>query len=113
MNEGFDPPRRLRPRVRHFIWPGAFLLFIVLLWILGGTLIPFLLAFVLALALDPAVEWLARSRWRRSWTSLGLTILVVAFVALGVTALLPVLATQAQEFIAQLPRILDNLRQIA
>ena len=73
----------------------------ILLWVLIGV--------ILAVALQPAVGWLQRHRFNRILASLLVSFGTIA-VLLGVVVVVayPVV-TQADDFIRELPKILDGL----
>jgi len=69
-----------------------------------------LIAFVLAVGLDPAVQWLGRHRVRRGWGVAiifgGLTLFVAVFLAL----LIPVLTREVPQFAGALPGYVADLQ---
>jgi predicted PurR-regulated permease PerM len=73
----------------------------ILLWVLIGV--------ILAIALQPAVGWLVRHRWNRILASLLVSFGTVAVLVGIVIAVAYPVVTQADDFIRELPRILDNL----
>ena len=62
-----------------------------------------LVAFVLAVGLDPAVQWLARLRMRRGAAVAAIVIGVALSLVLFVALLVPVLTREAQRFAEALP----------
>ncbi|HEU4349249.1 MAG TPA: AI-2E family transporter [Actinoplanes sp.] len=70
-----------------------------------------LVAFVLAVGLDPAVQWLGRFRIRRGWAVaiifVGLTLFLAVFLAL----LIPLLTREVPEFARALPGYLADLQR--
>jgi predicted PurR-regulated permease PerM len=85
---------------RAVLGAGALVFGAFLLSQLGGVLTPFVLAFVLAYLLDPAVGW-ARKRW--GWprwlpTALLTLVVVAALVAVGVF-LVPAVAAQVESLV--------------
>lgn len=94
------PVRRTRAG-RAVLAAVALLVGAYLLRQVGGVLAPFVVAFVLAYILDPAVDW-ARARWGwPRWASaLMLTLAVGAVLAGAVVFLVPALVRQAEALIA-------------
>ncbi len=73
----------------------------ILLWVLIGV--------ILAIALQPAVGWLERHRWKRILASLVVSFATVAVLLGVVIAIAYPVVFQADDFIRALPRILDHL----
>lgn len=63
----------------------------------------------LALGLSPAVDWLTDRRMPRPLAVLIILLLAAGVIALGITALVPVLSEQVQTLIANVPYWMDNL----
>jgi predicted PurR-regulated permease PerM len=78
---------------------------------ISHVLILVLVAFVLAVGLDPAVQWLGRMRIRRGWAVAiifgGLTLFLAVFVAL----LIPLLTQEVPQFAGALPGYLADLQR--
>ena len=75
-----------------------------------GILILVVMALFLALGLSPAVDVLARRRVPRALAVFLVTISALGIIALGFTALVPILTEQAQALASNLPGLLNNLR---
>lgn len=68
--------------------------------------LPIILAGVLYYLLNPLVDWLEkRFRVRRTWTIIGLFIVVVALLALGIIAIIPTIRDQTLSIINDWPII--------
>jgi predicted PurR-regulated permease PerM len=68
-----------------------------------------LVALLLALALEPAVQWLVRHRFKRGWAVLTVFV-VMSVVLLGVIAMfVPVAVKQGQALVAQGPELMQRL----
>jgi predicted PurR-regulated permease PerM len=70
-----------------------------------------LVAFVLAVGLDPAVGWLGRRRIRRGWAVAIIFGGLVLFVAVFVALLIPVLTREVPQFAAALPGYVADLQR--
>jgi predicted PurR-regulated permease PerM len=80
------------------------------LWISRHVLSWILISLFLALALNPAVEWLQRHRIRRRGAAVGITYLGVTLAVVGLGALfIPTLVDQVNSFVAKLPSYVDDL----
>jgi predicted PurR-regulated permease PerM len=73
----------------------------VMVWLLVATL--------LAAALDPAVSWLVRHRWRRGLAALAVSLLALLVLAGVLSALATPLVNQAKELIANFPSYVHDL----
>ena len=91
-------------------WSAVAVGFILLLWFLGGMLLPFVLGMALAYVSDPAADRLERlglPRWLASLLVLGLVVgLGMALLVLVV----PLIADQVMQLVAQVPTYADFLR---
>ncbi len=68
-------------------------------------------AFVLAVGMDPAVRWLGRHRVRRGWAVAFIFVGLASFLALFVALLIPALEREVQQFAHALPGYLADLQQ--
>src|SRR5512132_1886134 len=66
---------------------------------------------VLAVGLDPAVQWLGKLRIRRGWAVAIIFVGLVVFLALFVALLIPLLAREVPQFAAALPGYLADLQR--
>ena len=90
-------------------WGIAFAVFVLVLWLLGSTLLPFLLGAGLAYFLDPLADRLERLGLNR--VAATSVIAVVAVVAFGVALLfgVPALIGQIEALVAALPDYIAGL----
>jgi predicted PurR-regulated permease PerM len=80
------------------------------LWISRHVLTWVFISLFLALALNPAVEWLQRHRIHRRGAAVGITYLGVILAVVGLGALfVPTLVDQVNSFVAKLPDYVDDL----
>jgi predicted PurR-regulated permease PerM len=70
-----------------------------------------LVAFVLAVGLDPAIQWLGKLRIRRGWAVAIIFVGLVVFVALFVALLIPVLTREVPQFAGALPGYVADLQR--
>jgi len=100
-------PRRLQ----SLFW---LLLAAAILWLLaqlGPVLTPFLLAALLAYALDPAVEWLVRKRWRRQLAITAVLFVMLLALVLLVVILIPILRQELGLAAERLPQLAEWFNQ--
>ncbi len=76
-----------------------------------GILILAVMALFLALGLSPAVDFLSRRRVPRGVAVFMVALAALGVIALGVTALVPILTEQTQSLVRNLPDLLNNLRE--
>jgi predicted PurR-regulated permease PerM len=101
------PLRRYRP-ARALMMAGSFLLILWFVSKVSGILIPFVVVYLLAYVLDPAVQLLRKRYGIRRWiSSLIVTLLVVGTLAAFILILAPNAANQVESLTQ---RILDSLR---
>jgi predicted PurR-regulated permease PerM len=103
------PPWLLRAFVLAAITVVLFAAGIWLLQRLRGLLVLVLVALFLALAIEPAVNWLAARGWRRG-PATGLMFVVLGGVAVGFAGVLgSLLANQTNTIVNGFPRYVDSL----
>ena len=78
-------------------WLGSLLLSI------GSVLVLVVVAFFLAVGLNPLVEFFERRGLSRSWSVLAVILIVLAAVALFLVALVPVIAEQVSNIVSSAP----------
>jgi predicted PurR-regulated permease PerM len=80
------------------------------LWIARHVLSWIFISLFLALALNPAVDWLQRHRIRRRGVAVGITYLGVLLAVAGLGALfIPTLVDQVNSFVQKTPDYVDDL----
>jgi len=102
----FNPPQR------HAIAWGVIALVVgVVLWVLGPVLMPFVVAAVLAYALNPLVRGLERVSKRRIPSLVAVLLVEVGFLVLVVavfTLLIPIVVTELPLMRDKLPTLLQR-----
>ena len=99
--------------LRRWLFVAAFAAVLALAWVLRGVLVPLFFAFLVAYALDPVVDRLARLGVPRG---LGAALVMLASIAAIVTALFFAVPTVLDEFetaASRLPQQLEALRGLA
>ncbi|MGQ9367636.1 AI-2E family transporter [Azospirillum sp. A39] len=100
----------MNPAKQVRFWLIGFALFVVVLWVLSGMLLPFVAGLAIAYFLDPLVDRLERARFPR-W--LGTTVVLLSFVLVLVVVvllLLPLVQAQVVQLIDTLPHYAAVLR---
>lgn len=93
-------------------WGGALALFILFLMVFRAILLPFVAGMALAYFLDPVADRLERLGLSRMWATVVILIAFVVVFVLALVIIIPVLATQASEFIARLPGYVTQLQEL-
>jgi predicted PurR-regulated permease PerM len=115
-NTVLSPPapaseRRVIPVWRQvLIWGGVLAVFMLVMWLLSGILLPFVVGAGVAFFLDPVVRRL--NRWglpRIVAAGLMITVLM-GLIVLGLILLLPVLVTEAAALWKELPNLIEQAR---
>ena len=83
-------------------------LYIALRWLLAW-LAPFLIALVLARAIEPAVTYLCRQRWPRSLAAGICTIVLLSVTCTGLRFLIGGMIRELWRFTAQLPGLMEGI----
>ncbi len=91
-------------------WAAIFAAAVVLLWLLGESLTPFLTGAAIAYFLDPLVDRLENRKVRRSLGAFLVMGLAFLFVAAVFLLLVPVLLSQTSGLIDRLPALITQLR---
>jgi predicted PurR-regulated permease PerM len=93
-------------------WIGAFLLFVFLLWLFSGVLLPFAAAVALAYLLNPVVDRLEKIGFNRLGAALLIMTCFALVLALIAVLLAPVLWRQLASFIEELPTYAVKLEKL-
>lgn len=93
-------------------WLAIGLLFCIAILTLQKVLLPFVAGLVLAYALDPLVERLSRLGMGRLVASSLVVLLLFVVIVLVLLFLVPLLLTQAQQFLASVPGEIERLLPI-
>ena len=100
---GLPSSRQLR------IWGLVGLGFVLVLWLLGDVLLPFVLGAALAYFLDPVADRLQRLGLGRIGATVTISLAVVLVVVLAALLVIPVLAEQTSAMVAALPEVSERL----
>lgn len=100
---------------RYFYEPQSILLLLLVLggvlvvWLLGNLLLPFLLAVVIAYVLDGFVQYVARGHSGRKLSVVLVFLLFMALSALFALVVAPVALSQTSELLRELPNMLTKV----
>lgn len=91
------------------IWGLVGLGFVLVLWLLGDVLLPFVLGAALAYFLDPVADRLQRLGLGRIGATVTISLAVLLVVVVAALLVIPVLAEQTSAMIASLPEVSERL----
>lgn len=95
---------------RHaWTWALAGLALVVLLWLLGDILLPFVLGAMLAYFLNPLVDGLVRRGMPRAGAVALIAVVALALITLALIAPIPALISQAGALVAAAPDLFQAL----
>jgi predicted PurR-regulated permease PerM len=97
------------PQAQLKFWGIGFAVFVLVLWLLGSTLLPFLLGAALAYFLDPIADRLQRLGLSRTLATALIAVSAVLVLALVLILLVPALIEQVQALVAALPDYIAGL----
>ncbi|PIO98712.1 AI-2E family transporter [Pleomorphomonas carboxyditropha] len=98
---------RVKLRNTVLFWTGAALAFGLLLYVFSSILLPFVAGMALAYLLDPVADRLERLGLSRALATALILVLFVLLALLAVMIIVPVLGSQLQGLIANMPAYLD------
>lgn len=99
--------------VRHLaFWLGAFVVLVLLLWLLSEILLPFVAGLVIAYLLNPLVDRLERAGINRLVAALSIIALAVLAFVILILLVAPILSTQLSAFIDNIPSYVTRLQAL-
>ena len=98
----------LRKQAR--IWAIGLAALIVLLWLLGDVLLPFVLGAAIAYAADPFADRLERLGLSRLMATAAITLIALGVAALALVLIVPTLIEQVSRGIANVPVVIEWVR---
>jgi predicted PurR-regulated permease PerM len=100
-------------RQQAWFWLGTVVVALVVLYLLSDILLPFVLGLILAYLLNPLTTRLERLRIGRTAAALLVSGVIVLVFGIAVTLLVPFLANELTDLIANLPQTIKNLQKFA
>ncbi len=94
-------------------WLGALAVLMLVLYALGGVLMPFAAGLILAYLLDPVADRLEARGMNRLWATVAILTFFTLIFVLVLIVLVPVLVTQLVGFAEKLPGYVTTLRSLA
>jgi len=96
---------------RAWSWGVGIVVFLILLYLLRGVMLPFVAGMAVAYFLDPACDWLEKKGSSRTSATAIITAAFFLVAALLLVLLLPLAYGQAVEFVQKLPGYLAAIRE--
>ncbi|MFZ3581011.1 AI-2E family transporter [Loktanella sp. DJP18] len=97
-------------RQQTLYWGIATVVFLVLLYLLGNVIMPFILGGAIAYILDPVADRLERLGLSRAISVTIISLVALFAFALIILLVIPTLINQLTDLIATAPQLLDNLQ---
>ncbi|SLN49603.1 AI-2 transport protein TqsA [Aquimixticola soesokkakensis] len=91
-------------------WGLAALVFLVVLWVLGGVILPFIIAMAVAYMLDPVADRLEQIGFSRILATVTITLVAIVLFILAALLIVPTLIQQAGELIQTAPSLFSQLQ---
>ena len=91
-------------------WGLAAVGFLALLWLLGGVVLPFVIAMAVAYLLDPVADRLQRHGFSRVWATVAITAAAALVFAAMIFLVAPLLVSQTLALINTAPAIAERLQ---
>ncbi len=106
-----QPGARMALPVREQLtyWGIAAAVFLLMLWLLGQVILPFVIGGAIAYFLDPVADRLERLGLSRVLATAAITLAVVLVVVLAVLLVIPALLREATALVETAPGLLQNL----
>jgi len=101
----------LSSREKATYWGLIAAAFGLVLWLLGNTLVPFIVGAAIAYLLDPLADWLERHGFSRTAATATVTGFVIILLTLALLFLVPVLVDQISSAISAAPDLVARLRE--
>jgi predicted PurR-regulated permease PerM len=93
-------------------WILALIVFVIFLLIFSDILLPFIAGMALAYFLDPVADRLERLGLSRMMATVLILVAFVVLFALSLMIIIPLLATQAADFLEKLPAYVTQLQRL-
>jgi predicted PurR-regulated permease PerM len=93
-------------------WLVFLVLFVIFLMVFSSILLPFVAGMALAYFLDPVADWFERRGLSRLMATIVILVLFVLVFALSMVIAIPLLVSQANDFLANVPGYVTSLQQL-
>jgi predicted PurR-regulated permease PerM len=93
-------------------WLVGLLFLVIFLMVFSSILLPFVAGMALAYFLDPVADWFERRGLSRLMATVVILVLFVVVFALALVIVVPLLASQFNQFLKDLPGYITSLQQL-
>ncbi|WEZ83860.1 AI-2E family transporter [Rhizobium sp. 32-5/1] len=93
-------------------WLLSLAVFVIFLLVFSSILLPFIAGMALAYFLDPVADWLERRGLSRMWATVFILIGFIVVFALSLMIVIPLIASQAADFIEKMPGYITKLQEL-
>lgn len=91
-------------------WGIALAIFLVVLWFLGGVLLPFVIGAAIAYFLDPVADRLETWGFSRVWATVSITLVALIVFVVMALAIVPLMIEQALALVNTAPQAATDLQ---
>ncbi len=89
-------------------WGFAAVVFLVILWVLGDVMLPFVLGAAIAYFLDPVADWLQRHGFGRVMATITITLFALVLFVLASLLVIPTLLQQLSGLFETVPKLVHQ-----
>lgn len=89
-------------------WGVAAAMFLVVLWVLGDVILPFVLGGAIAYLLDPVADWLERIGLNRAMATITITLFATILFVLAALLVIPTLVQQMTGLFETAPKLVQE-----
>ena len=101
------------PLQRHMLfWVGALTIFVLVLWLLSGILLPFVAGMAIAYLLNPLVDRIERAGVNRAVAALSIIAVAVLAFVLVILTVAPIFGGQLSSFIDNIPGYVTKVQSL-
>lgn len=97
-------------KTQAIYWGVATFVFVLILYALGGVILPFVLGGAIAYFLDPVADWLERLGFSRVLATITITLFAGVILILAFLLVVPALVSQLVGLIETVPTYFDSFR---
>lgn len=91
-------------------WSIAAAVFLGLLWLLSGVMLPFVVGMAVAYFLDPVADWLEAHGFSRVWATVTITLMAGLVFVLAALLVVPALVDQLAALVNIAPKLFSQLQ---
>ncbi|MBA4492662.1 AI-2E family transporter [Paracoccus sp. S1E-3] len=97
-------------RKQAYWWTGAILVFLLVMWLLGQAILPFIIGAGVAYLLDPLADRLERAGLSRTWAVVTITLAALLALVAFLLLLAPIVLRQTTQLVEAMPGMIKGLQ---